>query len=162
MPGRLVLRLRRSLAEPVPEPVWPTGIRLAAFEPDRDAERVHALLVEAYARGGGTVEPFAIWWPGLRDDSEYDPALCLVAADGQGEIVGIAQCWTSAFVKDLAVAPSMRGQGLGSALLRHASRIFRERGAAFLDLKVEAGNPSGALRLYRSLGFEEIESYRLA
>jgi ribosomal protein S18 acetylase RimI-like enzyme len=26
---------------------------------------------------------------------------------------------------------------------------------------VHADNPSGALRLYRSLGFEEVESYRV-
>jgi len=162
MVDRLVIRMRRSLAEPVPKPVWPAGIRLVGFEPDRHAEKIHALLVEAYARGGGYVEPFAIWWPSLRDDLEYDPALVFVAADGQDRIVGVAQCWTGAFVKDLAVAPSMRRHGLGSALLHHASRVLHDRGAAGLELKVEADNPSGALRLYRSLGFEEVEAYRLA
>jgi ribosomal protein S18 acetylase RimI-like enzyme len=162
MAERLVLRMRRSLAEPVPEPLWPAGIRLAPFEPDRHAKRVHALLVEAYSRGGGYVEPFAIWWPSLRGDSEYDPALCFVAANEQGDVVGVAQCWTSAFVKDLAVAPAARRHGLGSALLCHAFRVFRDRRAAFLDLKVDSDNPSGALRLYRSLGFQEIESYRLS
>jgi len=162
MRERLVLRLRRSLTAPVPKPAWPAGIRLAPFEPDRHAQWVHALLVEAYARGGGYVEPFAIWWPSLRDDSEYDPALVFMAANEQGEIVGVAQCWTSAFVKDLAVVPAMRRQGLGAALLCRAFHVFRDRGAAFVDLKVEAHNPSGALRLYRSLGFEEVEAYRLA
>ena len=161
MAERLVLRMRRSLADPLPEPLWPAGIRLVPFEPDRHAQRVHALLVEAYARGGGYVEPFAIWWPSLRGDSEYDPALVFVAADGQGEILGVAQCWTSAFVKDLAVAPACRGQGLGSALLCETFRVFRERGSPSVELKVEASNPSGALRIYRSLGFQEIESYRL-
>ena len=64
-------------------------------------------------------------------------------------------------MKDLAVAPSMRRQGLGAALLHHAFRVFRERGAAGIELKVHSDNPSGALRLYRSLGFEAIESYKL-
>jgi ribosomal protein S18 acetylase RimI-like enzyme len=159
MTERLVLRMRRFLAERVPETVWPAGIGLIPFRPDLHAGQVHALLVEAYARGGGYVEPFAIWWPSLRDDSEYDPTLCFIAADEQGEILGVAQCWTSAFIKDLAVAPAMRRKGLGSALLCHAFRVFSERGAFFVDLKVDTGNPSGALRLYRSLGFDEIESY---
>jgi ribosomal protein S18 acetylase RimI-like enzyme len=159
MTERLVLRMRRSLAEPVPETVWPAGIGLIPFKPDLHAGQVHALLVEAYARGGGYVEPFAIWWPNLRDDPEYDPTLCFIAADEQGEILGVAQCWTSAFIKDLAVAPAMRRQGLGSALLCHTLRVFSERGAFFVDLKVDTGNPSGALRLYRSLSFNEIESY---
>jgi ribosomal protein S18 acetylase RimI-like enzyme len=158
---RFVIRMRRSLTDPVPEPVWPSGIRLVTFDPERHAEKIHALLVEAYARGGGYVEPFAIWWPSLQDDSDYDPALVFVAADRQDGIVGVAQCWTSAFVKDLAVAPSMRRQGLGAALLHHAFRVFRERGAAGIELKVHSDNPSGALRLYRSLGFEAIESYKL-
>jgi ribosomal protein S18 acetylase RimI-like enzyme len=162
MAERLVIRMRRPLAEPLPEPVWPAGIRLVSFEPEEHAGRVHALLVQAYARGGGYVEPFAIWWPSLRDDAEYDPALVFTATDDRGEIVGMAQCWTSAFVKDLAVTATLRRQGLASALLHHAFRAFAERGASYLDLKVDADNPSGALRLYRSLGFGEIESYRLA
>lgn len=157
----LVLRMRRSLSEPVVPPIWPDGIHLVPFEPERHAQQIHALLVAAYAKGGGYVEPFAIWWPSLRDDSEYDPALCFVAVSERGDVVGVAQCWTSAFVKDLAVQPNQRRQGLGSALLREAFRAFRERGAAFIDLKVDADNPSGALRLYRAHGFEEIERYRL-
>ena len=162
MTEHLVIRMRRSLREPVPEPVWPAGIRLVTFDPERHAGKSHALLVEAYARGGGYVEPFAIWWPSLQGNSEYDPGLVFVAADRHDEIVGVAQCWTSAFVKDLAVASSMRRQGLGAALLHHAFRVFHARGATGVELKVHADNPSGALRLYRSLGFEEVESYRLA
>jgi ribosomal protein S18 acetylase RimI-like enzyme len=115
--------------------------------------------MKAYAQGGGYVEPFAVWWPSLRDDSEYDPTLCFIAGDEQGEILGVAQCWTSAFIKDLAVAPVKRRQGLGAALLCHALRVFSDRGAAYVDLKVHADNPTGAPRLYRSLGFDEIESY---
>ena len=161
MTERLVLRMRRSLANAVPEPLWPAGIRLVPFEPDRHAQKVHALLVDAYAQGGGYVEPFAIWWPSLRDDSEYDPTLCFLAANERDEIVGVAQCWTSAFVKDLAVAPSFRRHGLGATLLSHVLRIFAERGVPAVDLKVDADNPSGALRLYRSLGFETAETYRL-
>ncbi len=162
MTERLVLRMRRSLTEPAREPAWPTGIHLIPFEPEQHAEAIHALLVKAYENGGGYVEPFALWWPSLRGDSEYDPTLVFVAADGQGTIVGLAQCWTSAFVKDLAVAPPMRRHDMGSALLHHAFRVFRARGSPHIELKVDADNPSGALRLYRSLGFEEIESYRLA
>jgi len=162
MTERLVIRMRRSLADPVPDPVWPAGIRLVPFEPDRHAEAVHVLLVEAYSRGGGYVEPFAIWWPSLRDNSEYDSVLVFVAADEQDEIVGVAQCWTSAFVKDLAVASALRQQGLGSALLHQVFHAFRRQSAAFVDLKVHSDNPSGALRLYRSHGFEEVESYKLA
>jgi ribosomal protein S18 acetylase RimI-like enzyme len=162
MPERLVLRMRRSLAGSLPAPVWPKGFHLIPFEPKRHAPEVHALLVNAYARGGGYVEPFAIWWPSLSGDAEYDPALCFIAANDQGDVVGVAQCWTSAFIKDLAVGPAWRRRGVGSALLLEVFRIFKARGASIVDLKVDADNPSGALRLYRSHGFEEFEAYKLA
>lgn len=162
MAERLVLRMRRALNDPLPAPAWPRGARLVPFTPDKHAPKVHALLGRAYARGGGYVEPFAIWWPSLRDDAEYDPALCLIAVNDSGDVVGVAQCWTSAFIKDLAVHPAYRRQGLGSALLLEALRMFRERGAGSVDLKVQADNPTGAMRFYRAHGFEEIESYRLS
>lgn len=161
MSTRLVLRMRRSLKEPFSAPVWPRGVRTVPFDPERHAAKIHALLVTAYAQGGGYVEPFRIWWPSLRGDLEYDPALCFVAVNERNDVVGVAQCWTSAFVKDLAVDPAYRRQGLGSALLLRAFQAFKARGAAFIDLKVDADNPSGALRLYRSHGFREIEAYRL-
>lgn len=159
MAERLVLRMRRSLSEPLPLSIWPKGVRLVPFAPNEHAHRVHALLVTAYARGGGYVEPFAIWWPSLRDDAEYDSTLCFVAVNEQGDIVGAAQCWMSAFIKDLAVDPAFRRQGLGSALLLEAFRAFQNRGAPFVELKVQADNPSGAVRLYRAHGFREVESY---
>ncbi|MCB8819154.1 GNAT family N-acetyltransferase [Microvirga rosea] len=161
MAERLVLRMRRSLTAPVPAPSWPDGIRLAAFDPDHHARDVHALLVAAYARGGGEVAPYDAWLPALTGDAEYDAALCFVAVDDRNAVAGVAQCWTSAFIKDLAVRADHRRQGLGSALLLHAFRRFRERGAPFVDLKVDSDNPSGALRLYRAHGMQQIEAYRL-
>lgn len=130
------------------------------FAPGEQAHKVHALLARAYAQGGGDVEPLDIWWSSLRDDSEYDPSLCFIAVNEGHDAVGFAQCWTSAFIKDLAVDPAYRRKGLGSALLLETFRIFKKRGASFIDLKVQADNPSGAVRLYRAHGFQTIESYR--
>jgi ribosomal protein S18 acetylase RimI-like enzyme len=153
--------MRRFLDGPLSPPVWPQEIRRVGFEPEQHAQKVHALLVAAYAQGGGYVEPFAIWWSSLRDDAEYDPALCFVAVNERNDVLGVAQCWTSAFIKDLAVDPSFRRQGLGSALLLEAFRVFKDRRAPFVDLKVQADNPMGAVRLYRAHGFQEVEAYRL-
>jgi hypothetical protein len=38
------------------------------------------------------VEPFRVWWRGLKGDAEYDPALCFIAVDDQDQIIGVAQC----------------------------------------------------------------------
>jgi ribosomal protein S18 acetylase RimI-like enzyme len=50
---------------------------------------------------------------------------------------------------------------LGSALLLTVFQAFRERGANCLDLKVEADNPTGAVRLYGRHGMRTIKAYRV-
>ncbi|WP_336001643.1 ribosomal protein S18-alanine N-acetyltransferase [Halorientalis halophila] len=56
-------------------------------------------------------------------------------------------------VKDLAVHPDQRGQGVGSTLLRRALGIMRAEGVAEVKLEVREGNEV-ARRLYESHGFE--------
>jgi len=149
-----VLRMRRVLdGSPLPAPEWPAGFRLVPFDPAVHPLPAHRLLVQAYAQGGGSVADFDGWWNALRTDEEYDPNLCFVAvSEAEGAVVGFAQCWTSAFVKDIAVSPGLRRQGLGRALLREVFRAFQDRGAGSVDLKVEADNPSGAVRFYQAMG----------
>lgn len=114
----------------------------------------HKLLAEAYARGGGGVPPrFIDWWTSVSTDEEFDPALCFVALDASGEMAGFALCWTSSFVKDIAVAEMHRRKGIGQALLLTAFAALKARGHEQVGLKVELDNPSGAQRLYESLGF---------
>ena len=113
---------------------------------------MHALLADAYALGGGGVPPFQTWWDNMRLDSEYDPRAVFIALDPQERVIGAAHCWTSAFLKDLAVAADWRRKGLGKALVLQAAGYFRSRGVERLDLKADTGNPSGALHLYASLG----------
>ena len=143
--------MRRDLRAPIAAPHWPPGVTPALFSSTRAAQ-VHALLELAYAKGGGGVAPFSQWWAALSTDSEYDPALCFLAQAGGNQIIGVAQCWTSAFVKDMAVHPDWRRQGVGRALLLQAFHVLRDRGANAVDLKVETDNPSGAIRFYEGLG----------
>jgi ribosomal protein S18 acetylase RimI-like enzyme len=150
-----IWRMRRDLTAPFDAPAWPAGIALGTFAPD-DAQGIHRLLERAYSVGGGSVAGFAEWLPAMTGDSEFDPGLWFVARSADG-IAGVALCWTSSFVKDLAVDAAWRRQGLGSALLLHCCATFADRGARSLDLKVDSHNPSGAVRLYERLGFRVVE-----
>ena len=141
------LRLRRDLDATLKPPVWPTGFTLRPIT-DTDVLDVYALLDEAFA---GYSLDFSGWWTRLTKDDEFDPLLCFLVHGRSGDLVAIAQCWTSAYLKDLAVAPRARGQGLGEALLQHVFAAFRARNAAAVDLKVEADN-ARAIRLYRRVG----------
>jgi len=150
--GQSSIHLRKQLNAFVTLARWPAGIGPSAFHPERHAEAVHCLLAEAYADWGGVIGPFSAWWAALRDDEEFDPCLIFLATDAATRVVGVAQCWTSAFIKDLAVAQAWRRRGIGEALLMQAFGAFYDRGAACVDLKVLADNPSGAGRLYARLG----------
>jgi ribosomal protein S18 acetylase RimI-like enzyme len=147
--------MERSLDGNLPPPSWLNGVRAGEFTPGQ-APAVHALLQSAYAQGGGRVVPFGPWWSALAADSEYDPALCFVAQDAHGALVGVAQCWTSAFVKDLAVHPLWQRRGIGRALMLHVFQAFRQRGAEMVALKVEADN-AAAIRFYQRLGMISVE-----
>jgi ribosomal protein S18 acetylase RimI-like enzyme len=143
--------LRKDLRSPLPPCAVPDGVRIVQFR-DAQAREAHALLAAAYSKGGGNVGIFEEWWPNLINDSEYDQASFFVALDAQERMVGLIQCWSVPYVKDLVVAASWRRRGLGEALLRHAFAFFHARGEPHIDLKVELNNPSGAERLYRRLG----------
>lgn len=150
------VHLRKELRDERKRPVWPSGIRPAPFEADRHVRQAHDLLTQAYRLGGGRIGSLEAWWSSLRDDPEYDPSVFFLAVDENDQVVGLAQCWTSAFLKDLAVSKAWRRKGIGEALMLHVFAAFQSRGATHLDLKVEVGNPAGAERLYRRLGMQPV------
>lgn len=134
-------------------PCWPDGITSAAFEPKLHARAARDLLNTAYAPGGGDVLAFKDWWPALAADPEYRPDLCFAALEADtGELAGFAQCWSLGYIKDIAVAPTWRGRGLGRALMLEIFERFRTRGIFEVDLKVAVDNPSGAAGFYARMG----------
>jgi ribosomal protein S18 acetylase RimI-like enzyme len=61
-----------------------------------------------------------------------------------------AQCWTSAYIKNLVVHPRAQRLGLGRALLLNAFKVFQQRREGFVDLKVLEDNLR-AQRLYENV-----------
>jgi ribosomal protein S18 acetylase RimI-like enzyme len=152
-----VLRMRRDLAGAIERPVWPAGVvvRTLGAKPEKElVQAAHAVLEAGFWEGGGGAPIFRQWWKALRKDEEFDPALVFLAMEG-AEVIGLAQCWTSAFVKDLAVHPRARRRGIGRALMLHAFQVFADRGAGHADLKVRAEN-AAAIALYHSLRMQTI------
>lgn len=88
-----------------------------------------------------------LWWLALVDGN---PAAALVARqldDNDG------------FVNLLGTLADYRGRGLGRALLLTAFREFRTRRYARAMLGVDAANPTGAVRLYESVGMRAEHSW---
>ncbi len=103
----------------------------------------------------GLVAPFETWHGNLTEDAEFDRDLCIAAIADDGRVAGFVQCWTSAFIKDLAVSPPDRGKGIGAALLGEAFARFSARGAPYVDLKVLT-EEAAARRLYARMGMVEV------
>ncbi len=141
--------MRRNLAEAVPEITWPQGIVLTQYRPE-SAEAIHRLMEQGFEEGGGRVPALEVWQQRFETDPEYDPTLCFVALDADG-IVGVCQCWTSAYIKNLVVHPRAQRLGLGRALLLQAFSVFQQLREGFVDLKVLEDNLR-AQRLYESAG----------
>ena len=93
----------------------------------------------------------------------------LVARDGDGRIVGsltlvLFRIPTAvrAWIEDVVVDESARGQGVGEALNREALRVAGGAGARTVDLTSRPSREA-ANRLYQRLGFEQRDTnvYRI-
>ena len=100
---------------------------------------------------------FEEWWARVSGDAEFDPELFFVVHDASGRLAAIALCWTSAFLRDLAVDPGARRLGLAEALMWHVFSVFQARGAPHVDLKTDLVENADAVRLYRRLDMIEVD-----
>lgn len=161
--ARRFWRMRIELDQETPAPVWPDGVEVRDLERGPDGRAVHQLITTSFREIGGQHErSFEEWSRFLLDTERFDPSLYLVALV-DGEVVGAALSQPMGedygFVRQLAVAPSQRGRGLGLALLHECFRRHRARGFPATVLGVDAGNPTGALRLYEKAGMTIAEQF---
>jgi ribosomal protein S18 acetylase RimI-like enzyme len=151
--GENDVRLRRTLDAALEAPAWPAGYAMRTLVPG-DERALHALLIEV----GWEIETdLDDWWAKRSGDAEFDPGLCFLAFDPAGRMVGAACCWTSGYLKDLAVHPAARRLGLGEALVREVLLAFRARSVDHIDLKTNRIDSAAAMRLYERLGFVEVD-----
>lgn len=150
-----IYRYRRELAHPFADdtPVYPYVLR--TFRSRADVPLLHALFEETYAARGASLGACDDWWQVLSSDPEFDARLVFLVETPLGEIAAAGIAWTSGFVKDLAVAPGYRRQGLGTAVLAQICRAFERQGAHAVDLKVEAANEA-AIALYERVGMRRV------
>ena len=98
-----------------------------------------------------------------------DASRLLIARDDTGTIVGsltlvLFRIPTAvrAWIEDVVVDESVRGQGIGEALNREALRIAKDAGARTVDLTSRPSREA-ANRLYQRLGFTQRDTnvYRI-
>jgi ribosomal protein S18 acetylase RimI-like enzyme len=161
-PFRASLEMQVPLDDATAEPVWPDRIEVRPVRAGEERD-VHALLGEAFADGNDfrptPFEEWAAWW----DRGTKRLALWFAAEAADGELAGVALCEEErlgtpglGWVESLAVRRPRRRRGLGKALLLHAFRELARLDRTAVGLTVDSENPTGAVRLYESLGMRPV------
>jgi ribosomal protein S18 acetylase RimI-like enzyme len=84
----------------------------------------------------------------------------------EGQAVGFIECSDikkdvgAGFVDGIGVIQSQQGNGYGELMLRWAFAYYSSIARKSLELNVDTGNESGALRLYEKLGFKAKSSWQ--
>jgi mycothiol synthase len=160
-PYRTSLEMQVPLDDSTPEPAWPQGFGVRTIRADEERD-VHALLGEAMAEQHDfrptPFDEWAAWWDG--EGKRLDLWFAVESADGVAGVVLLEAERAGApglgWVESLAVRRSRRRHGLGRALLLHSFRALRRLGRTAAGLSVQADNPTGAVRLYESVGMRPV------
>lgn len=131
----------------------PPGYALRPFEPDADAEDVHAVIEDAFGEWENrTPTSYEHWRAITVDRDDFDPTL-LTVAESAGMVVGASVGFldgADGFVDQLAVRNDHRRRGLAAALLADSFGQMRDRGASVVGLSTDSR--TGALDLYLRIG----------
>jgi mycothiol synthase len=153
---RVFREMRIELDAPPPVPVWPDGLRLAPFDPERHAGDVHAAHQEAFADAWDfTPRDFGSWATLHLAGERFDPALWCIVRD-ENQIAAGAICtagtYGGGFVQSLFTRRPWRRRGVGAALLADSFRRLWKSGERSVGLGVDADSATGAFRLYERAG----------
>ncbi|MCY7364248.1 MAG: mycothiol synthase [Frankiaceae bacterium] len=179
--SRVLFQMRRSLSEPLPEPVLPDGVELRTFEPGQDEQAWTELNNRAFVdhpdQGGWGLHEVEL----REQEPWFDPKGFFLAEQvegGQRRLVGFH--WTKVHgghggdvahehdaehpahehhdhppigeVYIVGVDPAEQGRGLGPALTLVGLHSLRHRGLAEVLLYVDESN-TAAVKTYERLGF---------
>jgi ribosomal protein S18 acetylase RimI-like enzyme len=139
---------------------WPVGEGV-----QRD-EEIRVVKNTAFAdHWGSTPTPPARWQQMVHGVGGRPDLSHIAVVAGTGEIVGA--CFNERYESDdellgrrdgwiasLSTLPAWRGRGVASALVIQSLHTFAAAGFTHASITVDGDSPTGAARLYRSLGFE--------
>ena len=156
-------RMRIEMDDPPPEPIWPEGVILKPYDPEKDAFAVYQVDDEVFQDHFGYVkeleeEAYGKFLHYMTGSDAYDPTLWFLAMDEE-EIAGICLCrkygdegQDTGHISVLGVRRPWRRKGIALALLQHALGEFYRRGKSKVDLGVDADSLTGATDLYLKAG----------
>ncbi|MFZ6026148.1 MAG: GNAT family N-acetyltransferase [Chloroflexota bacterium] len=152
--------------ENIPDLPLPDGLNVRAPAPD-EIKKVWDASNEAFRDHWGFIpepEEERLNW---MQSPEYDPTLWRVAWDGD-RVAGMVLSFINqaeneayhrkrGYTENICVLRPYRAKGLAKALIALSLRALKERGMDHAALGVDAENLSGALQLYKRMGYQVIK-----
>ncbi|HWB67266.1 MAG TPA: GNAT family N-acetyltransferase [Mycobacteriales bacterium] len=143
----------------------PAGTEIRTIRDEgADLRAMHDVMTEAFAdHWGSSPAPYDEWLQRNRGRVDFDASLWWLVSDGGKPVAGLIATVSDreGYVNSLGVRRAHRGRGLARGLLIHAFREFAARGLPQAALSVDAANPTGAVRLYESVGMTPAASWAL-
>jgi mycothiol synthase len=161
-PTRHFWHMEIDLEAPRPRPHPSPGISIAPLQLERDEPDIHRVLEASFAQHWGFAStPYEKWLDETVRRRWFDATLSFVARS-EDEVVGALVGRVDhgrGFVDDIGVLEEQRGRGIGAALLDNAFAAFEQRELTRARLNVDAGNETGAVRLYERVGMTMVRSW---
>jgi mycothiol synthase len=157
---RTYWHMKRALAANDATPIERSEVSIRLVSGDQDMQTWWSLHQDSFSKHFGFApRPMELWIEQTKAASTLDPEACFIL-DYEGEPAGFVQLananyhLSGGYVDVLGVSHKFQGLGLGQTLLQHAINHSVQQGREFIELNVDSGNESGALRLYEKLGFK--------
>jgi ribosomal protein S18 acetylase RimI-like enzyme len=166
---RYFFTMKQDLRENLPAPVLPKSYTFR--QPTLDDIENYTDLHNQTFRERWNSQPITI--DELRAsqlDHEYQPELDTLAVTADNTLVSFCTATIEqtkreghdemiGFIASLGTDPAHRGRGIGRALLLHTLQTIYNLGIHKSLISVDAANPTGALHLYESVGFQTFETW---
>jgi mycothiol synthase len=168
--GRYFLRMTRSLHEPIPEPVLPSGFTIRTVVGTHQAaawiDMFNQSFIDHWNHHDKTVEERLHWM----SESYYNADRDLIVVAPDGTFAAFAFCSISSeentrtgrkegWVNLLGTRRGFRKIGLGRAILLAGLQRLQADGMDTALLGVDADSLTGATRLYQSVGFKPVLTF---
>lgn len=152
--------------ENIPELPLPKGVELREAEPEQ-LRQIWEASNEAFRDHWGYIPDPWENFASFIDSPDYDPSLWRVAWEGD-QVVGMVLSFIDkdqnekygrlrGYTENICVRRPWRKKGVARALIAYSLKALKERGMMEAGLGVDAENTSGALNLYKFMGFQEVK-----
>lgn len=164
-PIRTYWHMKRLLDPKAKSKIENPKSEIRLMEGEEDLKTWWALHQDSFSKHFGFApRPMELWIEQTTSAVTMDPEGCFLAFY-DGEPAGFVQLANAnyhlngGYVDLIGVAHRFQGLGLGQELLQHAINFSVDQGREFIELNVDTGNESGALKLYEKLGFSPNSSW---